>query len=117
MIDLGTLGGGNSIAYAINNLCQVVGHADTVEDEDLHAFLYRNGQTIDLDTMGNEQGVARGINHHDQVVGHFRNFPAPDRAFLWDQGTMYDLNDLIPPASGWTLGLAGDINNAGWIVG
>jgi hypothetical protein len=30
---------------------------------------------------------------------------------------MYDLNDLIPPDSGWRLEEAWAINESGWIVG
>jgi probable HAF family extracellular repeat protein len=30
---------------------------------------------------------------------------------------MMDLNTLIDPLSGWTLNIANDINDTGWIVG
>ena len=30
---------------------------------------------------------------------------------------MDDLNDLVDPASGWTLTVAQSINDSGWIVG
>ena len=30
---------------------------------------------------------------------------------------MHDLNNLIPPGSGWDIIGAYDINNAGWIAG
>jgi probable HAF family extracellular repeat protein len=38
-------------------------------------------------------------------------------AFLWNDGVMSDLNDLIPPDSGWVLFSAAAINDVGQIVG
>ena len=40
-------------------------------------------------------------------------------AFVYDneKGTMIDLNSLVDSAAGWTLVLAGGINNSGQIVG
>jgi hypothetical protein len=36
--------------------------------------------------------------------------------FLWEDGQLLDLNDLIVD-DGWVIREANDINNAGWIVG
>jgi len=61
-------------------------------------------------------GYAYGINNRGQVVGYVGSlsggFP-----FLWEDGVVYDPNDLIPADSGWLLWKALDINDAGWIVG
>jgi hypothetical protein len=43
--------------------------------------------------------------------------PGEQRALLWAGGAVYDLNNLIPPGSGWTLFTADAINEAGEIVG
>ena len=51
MKDLGTLGGGNSVADGINALGQVVGEAE-VASGDKHAFLCNNGKMTDLGTLG-----------------------------------------------------------------
>ncbi len=42
---------------------------------------------------------------------------AVGRAFLWSEGTMYDLNDAIDPLLGWTLYQARGISEVGSIVG
>ncbi|MCL2640756.1 MAG: PEP-CTERM sorting domain-containing protein, partial [Phycisphaerales bacterium] len=39
------------------------------------------------------------------------------RAILWDNGILYDLNDLIPADSGWELMYANDITSDGQIFG
>ena len=38
-------------------------------------------------------------------------------AFVYRNGRMLDLNNLIPPGSGWALTQANGINDAGEIVG
>jgi hypothetical protein len=68
-----------------------------------------------------------GINDHDVVVGHsFSGWSQaqqePFRAFVhFPQGTpdagWWDLQDVTEGAEGWVLESAGDINNAGQIVG
>ena len=59
------------------------------------------------------------MNDHDQAVGHAQCIASGGSlaAFLWSDGVMHNLNDLIPPGSGWDLIKAFDINNAGEIVG
>ena len=73
--------------------------------------------------------VALAINDKNQVVGvsaktwgDHRGMIDPrdwwfDKAFLWENGTLLDLNTLIPAHSGWELGTAFSINNAGQIIG
>ena len=58
----------------------------------------------------------RTVNDRRQVVG-FSCGPSGCRAFLWQDNTLMDLNDLIPAGSGWYLQFAQSINAAGEIVG
>ncbi len=73
----------------------------------------------DLGTLpGDLDSFAYGINDAGQVVGYsFMGEQGPERAYLWSAGVMTDLNDLIPPDSGWVLDEAYAINDAGQIVG
>ncbi len=70
--NLGTLGGLNASAYAINNNGIVVGDS-TLADGSQHAFIYRNGQITDLNgliaTSGWVLTSARAINDRGQIAG------------------------------------------------
>jgi len=50
-IDLGTLGGRQSFAAAINNRGQIVGSSDTPTNQ-THGFLWEDGAMIDLGALG-----------------------------------------------------------------
>jgi probable HAF family extracellular repeat protein len=65
------------------------------------------------------KSIARALNNDGQIVGEAMCIVsgAPKAAFLWDDGVMYNLNDLIPPGTGLDLRSARDINDAGQIVG
>src|ERR1700761_4104903 len=70
--DLGTLGGRSSEAFAINNLGQVVGYADT-NISIVHAVLFSGtgSNNIDLDVRGGDKtvGEGTGINDSGQIIG------------------------------------------------
>ena len=115
MSALGTLGGSSSSASAINDSGQVVGGASTSSGA-YDVFLYSNGTMIDL---GLGSGHATGINDSGQVVGYYdiNSQASPIHAFVYSNGAAYDLNNLIPSGSGWTLDEALGINNFGQVVG
>ena len=74
MRGLGTLGGADSHAFAINERGDVVGQAalpnGTCYDYEIqcHAFLWRNGTMLDLGSLGGAS-VALAINGRGQVAG------------------------------------------------
>ncbi len=117
LLELGTLGGGNSYAMAINNRGEVAGHSSTASGYD-HAFLAIGGALTDLGTISGGSSFAFGINDSGSIVGYsWAEDEENSRAFLYSGGVMLDLNALIPGGSGWQLLAAYGINGAGDIVG
>ena len=74
MTDLGTLGGNDSTANAIDSQHRVVGdsltgEADPFFGQQFHPYLWEKGVMRDLGTLGGSSGFASGINEVGQVVG------------------------------------------------
>ena len=121
--DLGGLQGAEySAAYAANDSGDVVGGSRTDQSSGAptHAFLYHQGVMTDLGTLaGDSTSSANSINDGGQIVGVSQS-DTVSRAFLYENGQMYDLNALIDPASSLTglvsLQEAVGINGNGWIV-
>ncbi|WP_341530211.1 DUF3466 family protein [Nostoc sp. UHCC 0302] len=120
--NLGTLGY-YSFATGINDVGQVVGDSDST-DVPTRAFLWSESTgMINLGTLGadNSYSYSYAINNAGQVVGNsifnISNAGATQHAFVWEKGTMFDLNNLLSPDSGWTVFEARGINNVGQIVG
>jgi probable HAF family extracellular repeat protein len=121
MIELGTLGGWHSGAYGINALGQVVGYAYTSDDggnDRQHAFVW-SPQTgmLDLGTLGGRSSTAQAVNDLGQVVG-YSNVPGSSliRAFLYDNGSMLQLDQLVDPVPGWRFVRAPAIDASGRIL-
>jgi probable HAF family extracellular repeat protein len=122
--DLGTLPGvANSGAKAINNTGQVAGWSNTPPPKEDDAVLWTSGQIKDLGTLPNDGWAhAYALNNSSQVqvvgtsAGGSLN---PDgHAFLWQNGTIIDLNSQLPKKSGWSLlENAYGVNDTGQIVG
>src|SRR4029450_13217009 len=68
-IDLGTLGGRNSIAEALNDHGQVVGFS-TFANETYHAFSWTAaGGMVDLGTFGGSNSLPSDVNENGQGGG------------------------------------------------
>jgi probable HAF family extracellular repeat protein len=117
VIDLGTLGGANSLADAINSSGHIVGSADTAAGNQL-ATEWFNGTTTNLGTLGGAGSGAAGINKSGAVVGWADTASGAQDAALFVNGQVIDLNTYLSPAVAATVTLtdATGINNKGWIV-
>jgi probable HAF family extracellular repeat protein len=117
MKDLGTLGGTLAFATWINDAGEVVGLSGTLDDQFAHAFLWRDGVMTDLGTPGTDpDSQARSINSRGQVVGGTFGPSGDLHGFLWENGSIVDVNTLIAPGSGATITDAADINDRGEIA-
>ncbi|HUJ72630.1 MAG TPA: hypothetical protein VLZ30_10315 [Verrucomicrobiae bacterium] len=115
--ELGTLGGANSYATAVNDSGEVIGHAGTPSGYD-HAFADIGGVIQDLGTLDGGSSYAYGINDSGVIVGYSWG-PNDDNpaAFIYWNGLMQNLNSLIPGGSGWQLLEAFGISDCGEITG
>ena len=120
LTDLGTLGGTFGSASWINDAGEIVGGATNQNDQAFLAFLWKDGVMTNLGGVDNDPcSAANSINAKSQVVGISAtcDFFTVQRAFLWDDGQIVDLNTLIPQNSSLDL-LAGlNINDRGEILG
>ena len=135
MLDLGALDGDFSYGTSINSKNHVVGYSTINNfDDRVHAFLYNGEKMLDLGSLGGASSdidfsFALGVNSADQVVGYsyipfpqgkgFRNTPLGpwSVAFIYSQGLMVDLNDLIGDAAkNYRLHSATAISDNGQIV-
>jgi len=144
IVNLGTLGGNESTAGAVNNGGQVVGAALNLTTDpfpsrhpyddffflgngtESHAVLWRDGTMQDLGTLGGPDSAAFLVNENGQVAGasdvDFNVNPGTGgptvHPFLWQQGKMVDLVAGAPPEMfGGTFGIAAWLNERGQVLG
>src|SRR5215472_13141093 len=133
--DLGTFGGTQGVAEGVSNKGWVVGDANLLGDQSVHAALWRNGVVTDLGTLGGvnsqeqwpvkdnrglivgdtEMAVADPFN--EDFCGFDSNGGVPQTGlvcvgFLWQDGIMTAL-----PTLGGNNAQALGINNRGKAVG
>ena len=81
------------------------------------ALLWEGDGFIELGTLGGNESIANDINNLGQVVGKSKTADGVDHAFIWQDGVMCDLNDLIITETDFELASAEAINDLGDIVG
>ncbi|HEV8017759.1 MAG TPA: hypothetical protein VGP32_04275 [Steroidobacteraceae bacterium] len=126
-IKLPTLGGaGWNTPMAINNAGAVVGFSDLPGDvsggvltPNFQSFLWRpDSGIVNLGMFaGDLLSEATGINDFGQIVGTSFESNGSSRVYLWQGGTLYDLNTLVQPNAPLYLLASGDINDRGEITG
>ena len=121
--EIGNLGGVSwHTPMDINERGDVVGFSNPPGDEDgsfnARAFLWtKDGTTMDLSTLPDDiSSQALGINSRGQIVG-VSSGANGNRPFIWQNGVMKHLNDLVASDFPDSLVLAEHINDAGQITG
>jgi probable HAF family extracellular repeat protein len=96
LTNLGTFGAEQAIARDINDAGQIIGWtaAGTGATATSSPFLLQDGQKINLGSLGGATGQTAGINQFGQVVGFSQNGNLQNRAFVWNNGAIKDLNNL-----------------------
>jgi probable HAF family extracellular repeat protein len=132
-LDLGTLGGNESIAFAVDNFGQIAGGAaNQTPDQNasfffgasatqIHAAIWSNGVLRDLHTLGqgldsmayaiNDSGQVAGMSFTNNVINPTTGAPTVD-VFLWENDKMFDLGTL-----GGTQSTLSELNNKGQVSG
>jgi probable HAF family extracellular repeat protein len=110
VIDLGTLGGSTSTAYAVNNNGQVVGSANIQGDSHADPFTYSSGAMTDLFSSGSPYGgVAVALNNLGHIAINYALDPSGDtEALFYDGAGLIGITDLGPAAG---------INDSDTVVG
>lgn len=136
IVDLGTLGGNESLAATVNNRGQVVGGAaNSIPDTfpgplgfwgtQTRAFLWEKGVMRDLGDLGGPDSFAIFVNERGNIAGVSYTSTIPDPSetdcgqnvppqdpFLWESGKMVDIGTL-----GGICGFVNGLNNSGQVIG
>lgn len=106
LIDLFTSSvGGNPLSpNALNDAGEIAGGA-VLPNRPFEAFLWKNGIATDLGTVdGDGCSWARAMNNRGQIVGQsFACDGSVVHSFLWEDGSIVDLNALIPTSANMQL--------------
>ena len=114
-------GGTAVFAHDINDKGAVVGELTITQGTSVSSgFLYTDGVTTLLPRLPDDMFTdARAINDSGVIVGDGTANDATYslHALVWQDGQVYNLNDLIPANGGWNIIQAFGISNDGTIVG
>jgi probable HAF family extracellular repeat protein len=129
VVDLGNLGGTSNpaalignVAFAISNSGQVTGASTLPGSAKQHAFLWTKATGMrDLGGLpGDDASAGLSVNDRGIVVGASNAggvLSPTGRAALWQNGRVFDLNDLVTPDTSLFLLTAFGINDRDEIVG
>jgi probable HAF family extracellular repeat protein len=84
MTDLGSLRGGSSYATAVNDVGDIVGFSELIENTMVAGVLWRNGKMIELPRLNDYPWcMARDVNNRGQIVGVCLDGSFRGHAVMW----------------------------------
>ncbi|MEE9131027.1 MAG: hypothetical protein V3T84_13495 [Phycisphaerales bacterium] len=121
MTDLGPIPGGfSSLGIGINIHNQITGAGFLAEQDGpgtlTHAFFWENGEMIDLGILpGFPRSAGSDISDDGTIVG--QAWGAGQAGFIWKDGVMTDMDELIVDNRDIHIEIAREINSVGQITG
>jgi probable HAF family extracellular repeat protein len=101
VVDLGPFQNNRNNILALNDVGQRAGVSFNEETGRVEAFVEFRGTRRMLGTLGGSFSIARGMNNRGEIVGGSLDTGDDDfHGFLYRNGRLYDLNDLLQPNSG-----------------
>ncbi len=123
-IAMGNLGGmAWNTPTGMNNKGEVVGFGNPSGDQNagFNPIAFYWNETAGMTSLGTLAGdfnsLAYAINNSGLIVGQSLGGSNGSHAFIYQDGTMTDLNSLVVGQSAFTLVFANDVNDDGVIVG
>ena len=116
LTDLGSLGGGDTQAFDVNDSSQVAGYSRTSSLQS-RAFMWTDGQMVNLGVANADdfRSAATDVNGLGDAVGTSTLKNGLARAALFRNGSAIGLTPELPPYEGTSFASA--INDLGHIVG
>ena len=106
----------DGILVDINSRHDLVGEAR--QDESSVAFYWkRSDEKFEfLGTLGGNESCSLAVSDEGVVVGYSLAADGKSHGFIWVDGQMFDLNDLVDMENGWVIEEANDVNNKGQVL-
>jgi probable HAF family extracellular repeat protein len=112
LTNLGTLGGNEISAIAINESGQVIGLSQVAGSSQQHPFLWQRGRMVELATLSGRFDEVLQINDNGQIIGSSKTRTGSQPPVVWEDGEITKLGGLAGQGAH-----AVAINNRGQIVG
>ena len=115
VVDLGTFGGNDAIAVAVNDSNQITGYYTMGAHGGAYAafLLSSGGRVVDLGRLNGYVPIPVDVNNSGQVLGNVYTAGGETHACLYDGATLSDLGTFTSGSQSLAYGL----NDAGVVVG
>ncbi len=105
-----------SEGYDINDSALVVGHMGYSGNVQAFKWASPNGSLEELGSLGGSNSVARSVNNAGTIIGWASTSSGATHGFIYENGSMYDLNDYAVGAPGFVIVDAYSINESGQVL-